>query len=139
MFLIVKTLDNPKKCMYVAINEPGCPWNDQLTNVTNSKLRARILETGYFNIRATEFPSSVTITLVPLQNSSECLSKGTPYVMEDDKKTVTIVVEKSFAFYKKPMIASAVAVLALSGIFFLGWYLSWRIQLKNNQRRIVEQ
>ena len=47
--------------------------------------------------------------------------------------------EKSFAFYKKPMIASAVAVLALSGIFFLGWYLSWRIQLKNNWRRIVQQ
>jgi hypothetical protein len=72
-FLIVKTLDNPNKCMKVAINEPGCPWNDQLTTLRNSKLWARILETGYFNIRATEFPNSFNITLVPLQNSSGCL------------------------------------------------------------------
>ena len=57
--------------------------------------------------------------------------------MEDDKKTVTIIVEKSFAFYKKPMIASAVAVLDLSGIFFSGWYLSWRIQLKNNRSQLI--
>ena len=71
MFLIVKTLNNSNKCMYVAINEPGCPWNDQLSTVRNSKLWARILETGYFNIRASEFPNSFTITLVPLQNSSE--------------------------------------------------------------------
>ena len=63
MFLTIKTLNNPNKCVYVAINEPGYPCNDDLTTVRNSKLWARILETGYFNIRATEFTSSFTVTL----------------------------------------------------------------------------
>ena len=139
MFLTIKTMRNPNKCMFVAINEPGCPWNDQLTTVRNSKQWARILETGFFNIRAKEFPNSFTVALVPLPNSSDCWSKGAEYGLENDAKTITIVIEKSFAFYGKPMLASAILIFILAVVFLSVWYKCWRIQLGNNRKRILQQ
>ena len=138
MFLTITTIQNPDKCVFVAINDPGCPWHDQISTVQNSKQWARILETGYFNIRATDFPKSFTVSLVPLQNSSGCWSRGLVHGEEEDVKVVTITAEKSFSFYRKPMMVVLVVLVVLAILFMGVWYSCWRIQLGNNRERILQ-
>ena len=139
MFLTISTVHNMDKCVYVGINDPGCPWNDQLTTVRNSKQWARILQTGFFNIQAKQFPKSFTVALVPLNNSSGCWSRGVEHGVEEDEKTVTIKIERAFSFYVKPMGIAAMVIIVLSVAFFGVWFYCWRIQLGNNRERILQQ
>ena len=129
--LTVDTEYNDEKCMYVAINDPGCPWHDDVRTVKNSKLWSRMLKTGYFPIRSAQFPDSFTVTLVSLQNSSECYSKG-KYQMEEDLKIVKISIAMTPASYVKPVLLAMSMIILSSIIFFVIWGGCWKAQLHNN-------
>ena len=137
--LTVDTEYNDNKCMYVAIHDPGCPWHDDIRTVQNSKLCSRILKTGYFPIRSEQFPNSFTIALVPLQNSSECYSKGAKHGEEDSIKIVKIRIVKTVNSYIKPVILSMVIIILSSLMFFVIWGGCWKAQLHNNERRIEKR
>jgi len=134
--LTIETEYNDEKCMYVAINEPGCPWHDDIRTVQNSKIWSRMLKTGYFPISASHFPNSFTIALVALQNSSDCFSKGVKRAPEEDLKIVTIKIEKTLDYYGLPVFLSMFVIIMTSIIFFVVWGGCWHAQLKNNQKRI---
>jgi len=134
--LTIETSHNDEKCMYVAINEPGCPWHDDIRTVQNSKLWSRMLHTGYFPISAAQFPNSFTVALVALQNSSDCFSKGVKRAPEQNLKTVTIKIEKTMNSYGMPVFLSMFIILITSLLFFLVWGGCWKAQLKNNEKRI---
>jgi len=134
--LTIETEYNDDKCMYVVINEPGCPWHDDIRTVRNSKLWSRMLKTGYFPISAAQFPNSFTIALIPLQNSSECFSKGANRSPEENLKVVTIKVEKTLNFYLLPVSLSMVLISLSSIVFFVVWGGCWYAQLHNNEERI---
>eukprot|EP00092_Neocalanus_flemingeri_P003998 GFUD01004304.1.p1 GENE.GFUD01004304.1~~GFUD01004304.1.p1 ORF type:complete len:841 (-),score=194.19 GFUD01004304.1:230-2752(-) len=134
--LTIETEYNNDKCMYVAINEPGCPWHDDIRTVRNSKLWSRMLEIGYFPISAAQFPNSFTVALVALTNSSECFSKGAKHSQEEDVKVVKIKIEKTLSSYSIPVAASMVIIALSSIIFFIAWGGCWYTQLHNNEKRI---
>eukprot|EP00090_Calanus_glacialis_P000732 TRINITY_DN10504_c0_g1_i5.p1 TRINITY_DN10504_c0_g1~~TRINITY_DN10504_c0_g1_i5.p1 ORF type:complete len:834 (-),score=156.09 TRINITY_DN10504_c0_g1_i5:117-2618(-) len=134
--LTIETEYNDEKCMYVAINEPGCPWHDDIRTVQNSKLWSRMLKTGYFPISAAQFPNSFTVALVSLQNSSDCFSRGVKRAPEEHLKIVNIKVEKTLNSYWTPIFFSMFAILMTSVAFFFVWGGCWHAQLKNNEKRI---
>jgi len=134
----IDTVQNEEKCMYVAINTPGCPWHDSLRTVKNSKLWSRMLKTGFFPIRSKQFPNSFTITLVPLYNSSECHSKDVEF-SEDDLKIVRIMIQRTETSYLNPVILSVFLITLSSVLFFIIWGGCWKAQLHNNERRIEKR
>ena len=73
--LVVESVENGLKCLYVGLSEAGCPMRDTLETVTSSRLWARVSERGYFPIRAHKFGDSVLVSLVPLRDSHECYSR----------------------------------------------------------------
>jgi len=134
--LTIETEYNDEKCMYVAINEPGCPWHDDIRTVRNSKVWSRMLKTGYFPISAAQFPNSFTVALVSLQNSSECFSIGAKRSPEEHLKIVTIKIEKTLNQYGLPVFFSMFVIIMTSIMFFVIWGGCWHFQLQNNEKRI---
>ena len=120
LLLSIETEQNDAKCMYVALNDPGCPWHDDIRTVKNSKLWARMLKTGYFPISPGLFPNAFTITLVTLTNSSECYSHGRNR-NEEPVKTVRLRLTQNEVSYSLPVLTSSLIIILSSIIFFLIW------------------
>lgn len=139
--LTVTTETNPDQCLYVAINPPGCPWHDQPNTVRNSRIWSRMLNIGYFPIRAKDFPDSFTVALVPVMDSRECRTKGSKEARKSvtGVKVVSLKIQRSLASYSLPISISMLAIVLLSLLFFLAWGCCWRTQLHNNKKRILER
>ena len=96
-YLLVVESQEPgsdKKCMYVGINPPGCPWKNDLSSVTTSRLWSRMLNIGYFPIKSGDFPNSFTVSLITLRNSSECYSDNISTEDEKSYKSVKISLQE---------------------------------------------
>jgi len=138
LLLSIETEQNDKKCMYVALNDPGCPWHDDIRTVKNSKLWARMLKTGYFPIGPGLFPNAFTITLVALTNSSDCYSHGQS-VNEQPVKTVQLRLTQNEGSYSLPVLTSSLIIILSSIIFFIIWGGCWKAQMRNNEIRIEKR
>jgi len=129
--LTVKSLKNDDECMYVTINEPACPWNDNLRTVKNSKIWARMLKVGYFPIRASVFPKSFIITLVSLQNSTECFkNRKIGGLRSNGTKEVSLYIYRTLNSYTEPIVSSMAGIIVTSLVFFITWAICWKIQFQ---------
>ena len=113
-------------CMYVAINQPGCPWHQTTASIQNSVLWARVLQTGFFTVEREKFPDGFTISFISLRDSSECHSEhGPTSVSGDENKRVEMIVRRLQTSYLTP-IAVSIATLIMNGIFFsMVWFTFW--------------
>jgi len=121
----VDSIRNNNKCMYVAINEPACPWHDTVKTIRNSKRWARMLKTGFFPVKSRDFPSGFTITLIALKDSRECHSKKNQFYESQELKLIDLKIEKVRSSYSKPVSLSIVGILSLAFIFSAIWFLTW--------------
>jgi len=138
-FLItVDSIRNNKKCMYVAINDPGCPWHDTVKTIQNSKMWARMLKTGFFPIKSKDFPSGFTITLITLRNSSDCHSKKSMFEEPEDLKIIDLKIDRVSSSYSAPVSISIVFVLSLALMFSSIWFLTWHFWKKQLDDNIDE-
>ena len=136
--LVVESLVNDEKCLFVGINQPGCPWHNSLASVTSSKVWSRMLKIGYFTIKSEDFPQSLTVSLISLQNSSDCYSER---IAAEEKtfKTVRISLQKLEVDYLKPFLISIFGILVSSVIFFCVWVYCWYRQLHYNNKIIQRE
>ena len=130
---------NDYKCMYVGINQPGCPWHNDLASVTTSRLWSRVLNIGYFPIKSEDFPHSFTVSLITLRNSSECYSENISTEAEKSYKNVKISLQKLESDYLVPILVSKLGILFCSLLFFAVWIFLWYSQLKYNQTVLKSQ
>jgi len=119
------SIRNNEKCMYVAINEPACPWHDDVKTIRNSKRWARMLKTGFFPVESKDFPVGFTITLIALKDSTECHSRKNHFYESKELKLIDLKIEKVRSSYSKPVSLSIVGILSLAFIFSAIWFLTW--------------
>jgi len=137
--LTVKSLKNDDECMYVTINEPACPWNDNLRTVKNSKIWARMLKVGYFPIRASAFPKSFIITLVSLQNSTECFNnKKIGGLRNNGTKEVSLYIYRTLNSYTEPILSSVAGILITSLLFSIIWAICWAKKFKSEEQEVQD-
>ncbi|XP_023328499.1 uncharacterized protein LOC111701444 isoform X2 [Eurytemora carolleeae] len=122
-------LNESSNCVYVAINQPGCPWIDSEDIVRNSGMWARMLSVGFYPVRTKMFPKGFIISVIPVFNSSECrtlpLKFNTSFV-----NTMSIKVEKTLNSYSLP-IGSAVGVVTAIGVLVLFFVVAvWKANME---------
>ena len=130
--LNIESVDNYDKCLLVGINSAGCPWKDTTSSVTSSKRWSRMLRTGYFPVRADEFGSSIVVSLIGLDDSSECYTKNENIAAEPNEKTVKLTLMKINNNYASPVAWSIISIILCCFIFLVMWVVSWRWQQQNN-------
>ena len=131
--LHIESVANDQKCLYVGINEVGCPWEDTIATVTNSRLWARMLWKSYFPIRSRDFDHSFLVSLIPLVDSSGCFSNGKVFGGERDSKTVNVTLIKIQRDYSSPISWSTVTIVLCCAFFFVVWGVCWFWQQQNNE------
>ena len=130
--LNIKSLDNHDKCVFVGINSVGCPWKDTAQSVTTSKRWSRMSRLGYFPVRADEFGSSFLVSLVALDNSSECYTNNVNIATDNQHKTVNLKTTKINNNYAAPVAWSIISIILCCFVFLVMWAVSWRWQQQNN-------
>ena len=123
----------------VGINQPGCPWHNNIAAVTSSSLWLRMLNIGYFPIKSEDFPHSFAVSLIALRNSSECYSETISTEDEKSYKNVKISLQKLESDYLVPIMVSKLGIVICSLLFFGVWYSLWSTQLKYNQQVLKAQ
>ena len=124
--VLVEINSSSSTCLYVAINQPGCPWHHSLNTIHNSVLWARLLHKGYFTVERRQFPDGFTLTFISLTNNSECVSEHSPATLSTNPtKRITLRIKDQTTSYTKPVITAILSLLA-TGIFFSWvWLASW--------------
>ena len=134
--LYIESTDNDHKCLYVGINKVGCPWVDSASTVTNSRLWSRMIQTGYFPIKPQDFGSSFLVSLIPLEDSSQCYSEGLNRFEERKTKSVRLKLVKITQDYTSPISWSTISILTACLVFSLIWGLCWQWQQHYNQKTL---
>jgi len=122
-------------CCMVAVSPASCPWPDTASTASQASQWARILTIGYFPIRASDFPSSFTVSLVPLSSSSSCHTATAPLTSRGSAKQVTVRLERVETDYWLPVTLTLAGFLTSSAVTLLLWGLCFRLQLTNNFNR----
>lgn len=136
--LTVESEENDDRCVYVSLDKPGCPYNDDVRTVKNSQMWARMLKVGYFPIAASSFPNSFVVKLTSLEDSSGCFKnqKLDPYFNatkgDAADKVVTLKIEKTLKSYKKPVILAMFTIIVASLVLLLLWFILFRYQMEIN-------
>ena len=111
--------------MYVALNDPGCPWHDSVKTVTNSKLWSRMLKTGYFNIKSKHFSNGFTTPPIALKNTSKYHNNKSEQKESEKLKLIDLKIERVMSNYGAPFSVSITVLLSLTFIFSAIWCLTW--------------
>jgi len=138
--LTVESEENDDRCVYVSLDKPGCPYNDDVRTVKNSQVWARMLKIGYFPIAASSFSNSFVVKLTSLEDSSGCFKnqKLDPYFNttkgDAADKVVTLKIEKTLKSYKKPVIVAMFTIIVASLVLLLLWFTLFRYQMQINTK-----
>merc|ERR1711971_126384 len=123
--VLVEITSLTSTCMYVGINQPGCPWHHTLSTIHNSLLWARLIHRGFFTAERKQFPEGFTLSFISLTNNSECLSEHSPTTLTSSTKRITLRIKKQTTSYTRPVITAILSLLATGVLFSLLWLSSW--------------
>ena len=129
-FISINSVLSDDKYLYVALNDPGCPWHDIVKTVTNSKLWSRMLKTGYFSIKSKHFPNGFTIPPIALKNTSKYHNNKSQQKESEKLKLIDLKIEKVMSNYGASVSVSIIVLFSLA-IWCLMWHF-WK-------SRILEQ
>ena len=129
---VLVTIDsqtNEDICMYVAINNIGCPWHDSVHTIQNSKIWSRMLKLGYFTAESREFPGGFQVTLITLASNEQCISHNNLHLQRQttERKRVTLKVETLDLDYSAPVAVSVTVVVLLSILFSGCWITAFKL------------
>ena len=137
LILVVESLDNVNKCIYVTINDQSCPLRDTLSNVQTSKLWSRMISKGYFPINKSQFGDSIIVSFVPLPDSSECFTHKEMFIDEEKPKTLNVTLLRTSQDYSTPIGISVSVILFSCVLFFIMWSVAWQCLQHSNKEMIL--
>ena len=133
---------NRKKCVFVAISNLTCPWNDEQRTLKNNKFLARILSLGYFPLRSEDYNKGFIVIFKAMNNSGECLSRTfeeTEQIKENQPKTLKITVTKIPGSSWLPITITLVLFLVLGIFMTTVLRFCWQRKKEYHERRTNEQ
>ena len=129
---------NRKKCVFVAISDPDCPWNDEQRTLKNNKILSRILSLGYFPLRSEDFQGGFIMIFKATENSKECSSdplEETEQISEEEPKTLTISVTRIPSSFRQPvtvtLVVFAVLGISMTTVLTYCWHQKAKYQDRN--------
>ena len=138
-FYQLSVTSEDRRCMYVGISRGNDCFKDKIKSIKSSRLWARMLKRGFFNIDPAEFGPSFYVTLLPVKNSSECHSiRSKMLKFAPPSKNVTVKMIQKSKDYSKPVTLCVVSTFAcgvlILAILLLGWHWQHKYNAKIVQR-----
>jgi len=129
VLVTIESQTNEDICMYVAINNIGCPWHDSVHTIQNSKVWSRILKLGYFTAESREYPGGFQMTLITLASNEHCISHNNLHLQRQstESKRVTLKVETLDLDYSAPVAVSVTVIVLLSILFSGCWITAFKL------------